>query len=64
MASGLGMSTAVAAWAALCVAVASQVTWAVTAAVKIGSSRGVVVGIASLIFSLAIVAFKIVIAGH
>ncbi|MEU8150106.1 hypothetical protein [Nonomuraea sp. NPDC048901] len=66
MASGLGMSNAVAAWAALCVAVASQVTWAVTAAVKIGSSRRVVVisGIANLALGLAIVALKTVVAGH
>ena len=66
LASGLGMSNTVAAWAALCVAVASQVGWAVTAAVQIGASRGVVVvsGIANLILGLAIVALKTVVAAH
>ncbi|MCA2227733.1 hypothetical protein [Nonomuraea aurantiaca] len=43
-----------------------MVGWAVTAAAKIGSSRGVVVvsGIANLLPGLAIVALKTVVAAH
>ncbi|MFD1536926.1 hypothetical protein [Nonomuraea guangzhouensis] len=66
LASGLGMSNTVAAWAALCVAVASQVGWAVTAAVQIHASRSVIIvsGIANLILGLAIVALKTLVSGH
>ncbi|GAA3115344.1 hypothetical protein [Streptosporangium carneum] len=65
-ASGLGGSDAVAAWTALGVAVASQVAWAVTAAVKTHSSRGVVVvsGVVNLVLGLIVVALKAVIAPH
>ncbi|MFI7148195.1 hypothetical protein ACIBO2_25060 [Nonomuraea sp. NPDC050022] len=50
---------------ALCVAVASQVIWAVTAAVKTSSSRGVVVsGAANFALGLAIVELKAVVAAR
>ncbi|MFF4416387.1 hypothetical protein ACFYY8_28025 [Streptosporangium sp. NPDC001559] len=65
-ASGLGASDVVAAWVALGVAVAGQVTWAVTATVKAHSARGVVVfsGVVNLVLGLVIVALKAVIAPH
>ncbi|MEV8637317.1 hypothetical protein AB0395_37315 [Streptosporangium sp. NPDC051023] len=64
--SGLGVSDVVAAWTALGVAVVSQVTWAVTAAVKVHSSKRVVIvsGIINLVLGLVIVALKTVIASH
>ncbi|MEU4703254.1 hypothetical protein [Nonomuraea dietziae] len=65
-ASGLGMSDVVSAWVALCVAVAGQMAWAVTAAVRIHASTRVVIvsGVANLVLGLALVALKTVIAGH
>ncbi|MEV7009912.1 hypothetical protein [Streptosporangium sp. NPDC051022] len=64
--SGLGASNTVAAWTALGIAVASQVAWAVAAAVKVHSSKGVVVssGIINLVLGLAIVALKTVVGSH
>ncbi|MFE3451568.1 hypothetical protein ACFXJ8_21855 [Nonomuraea sp. NPDC059194] len=64
-ASALGMSDVVAAWSALGVAVASQVAWAVAAAVRIHAGRGVVLlsGLANLVLGLAIVALKTLISG-
>jgi uncharacterized protein YraI len=51
---------------ALCVAVAGQIAWAVTAAVRIHASMRVVIvsGIANLVLGLALVALKTVTAGH
>lgn len=62
--TAFGASDAVAAWAALGVAVTSQVTWAVAAARNAGATTGVVVvsGMANLILGLAIVALKTVVA--
>ncbi|MFG3441339.1 hypothetical protein ACGF0J_29190 [Nonomuraea sp. NPDC047897] len=66
LASALGLSDAVATWAALTVAVAAQVGWAVTAAVRTRSGRGVVVlsGVANLVLGLAIVVLKTLVAAH
>ncbi|MGW7478727.1 hypothetical protein ACWGH8_09125 [Nonomuraea muscovyensis] len=66
LASALGMSDAVASWAALAVAVAGQVTWAVGAAVRTRSSTSVVVlsGLANLVLGLAIVLLKTLVAAH
>ncbi|WP_162795653.1 hypothetical protein [Nonomuraea lactucae] len=65
-ASAFGMSDGAAAWAALTVAVASQVIWAVAAAVTTHASTRVVIlsGIANLALGLAIVALKTVVAAH
>ncbi|MEU0572051.1 hypothetical protein ABZ297_42545 [Nonomuraea sp. NPDC005983] len=64
--SSLGGSPQMAVWAALCVAVASQVAWAVAAAVKTRSSTRVVVisGVANLLLGLAIVALKTAVGKH
>ncbi|MFD1940070.1 MULTISPECIES: hypothetical protein [Nonomuraea] len=66
LAAGLGLSNTVAAWAALCVAVAGQVVWAVAAAVRIHASTRVVVvsGIANLVLGLVLVTLKTVISTH
>lgn len=64
--SALGGSNVLAAWAALAVAVAGQVAWGVTAAVRVRASRSVVVvsAVANLVLGLALVALKIAISGH
>ncbi|TMR89478.1 hypothetical protein [Nonomuraea basaltis] len=65
-ASALGMSDVIATWAALIVAVATQVTWALAAAVMARSSVQVVVvsGVVNLALGLAIVALKTLVAAH
>ncbi|MET9342092.1 MULTISPECIES: hypothetical protein [unclassified Nonomuraea] len=65
-ASTFGMSDTVAAWMALGVAVASQVIWAVAAAVTIHSSKAVILwsGVANLLLGLILVLLKTLIAGH
>ncbi|MEU6997508.1 hypothetical protein [Nonomuraea sp. NPDC046570] len=65
-ASALGASDSVAAWVALCVAVAGQVLWAVIAASKIHwTTRLIVVsGIINLLLGLAIIGLKTLVAAH
>ncbi|MCG5213622.1 hypothetical protein [Streptosporangium sp. KLBMP 9127] len=66
LASALGLSDVVASWAAMAVAVASQVAWSVAAAIGGRASTGVVVlsGAANLVLGLAIVALKTLLAPH
>jgi hypothetical protein len=63
--SAFGGSDTAAAWAALGVAVVSQVTWSVAAARQGGATRGVVVlsGTANLVLGLVIVTLKTMV-GH
>lgn len=65
-ASALGASDSVAAWVALCVAVAGQVFWAVVAASKIHWTTGLIVvsGIVNLLLGLAIIGLKALVAAH
>lgn len=64
-ASALGGSNVLVAWVALCVAVTSQVLWAVAAAVRIHSSTRVVFvsGLANLALGLIIVVLKTAVGG-
>ncbi|MFI6600822.1 hypothetical protein ACIBHX_31625 [Nonomuraea sp. NPDC050536] len=65
-ASSLGGSNVVVAWAAVSVAVLSQVIWGIAAAVRTRSSRTVVIvsGVANLVLGLAIVVLKVAVTGH
>lgn len=65
-ASALGMPDGLAAWAAVVVAVTSQVGWAVAAALSTRSPMGVVVlsGLTNLVLGLAIVVLKALVAAH
>jgi hypothetical protein len=58
--AAFGGSDTHAAWAALSVAVLSQITWAMAAARQTGTSTGIVIlsGLANLVLGLAIVALK------
>lgn len=64
--SSLGGSNVVVAWVAVSVAVISQVIWGVAAAVRIRSSRNVVIvsGIANLVLGSAIVVLKVAVTAH